>query len=183
MKDVIALQVKNKSALYNLIRKINGVLNSKRVNIDHSDIDISQYAFVDTGIAGPELRDKYQKENLAAFRERLRILVDHCLKMGAKPIFVTQPTAHYRWQNDKWVGTSAEFPDISGFRFNGVDYFYLLNELNAVIKEVAGNQHIVVDLTNMPIWEPADFYDWVHMTPRGAAKVGNTLFNVLKDKL
>ena len=36
-----------------------------------------------------------------------------------------------------------------------------------------------IDLAAEPVWDDADFYDFEHMTPAGAAKVGRCLFDEL----
>ena len=40
-----------------------------------------------------------------------------------------------------------------------------------------------MDLAGRGDWTDADFYDLVHMTPQGAAKVGNLLYESLKTEV
>ena len=40
-----------------------------------------------------------------------------------------------------------------------------------------------MDLAGRGDWEDADYYDLVHMTPQGAAKVGGFLYEALKGKV
>jgi hypothetical protein len=64
---------------------------------------------------------------------------------------MTQPTIQYRFIDGKLVGTSRK-EDFNGHAYNGVDYYNLLTRLNNVIYEVAGKDLVVVELTNLPMW-------------------------------
>jgi lysophospholipase L1-like esterase len=179
----VKAEIKNKSVLYNLYRKISGQLKAINADIFHQRIDITNWDYTDTGVAPKELLDQYQGEHLDAFRKRLERLVVLTNKMGAKPIFVTQPSLFYKFKDGKLWGLSKT-NTLRELEHNGVDVYYLLTLTNQVIKEVAAAHDIIfVELTSLPIWEPADFYDLYHMTPAGAKKVGNEMFNQIKNKI
>jgi hypothetical protein len=65
-------------------------------------------------------------------------------------------------------------------RINGVDYYYMMKMLNettlATCLEIGG---IPIDVANNIQWEDGDFYDNVHNTPQGAAKIGRYLYSEL----
>jgi hypothetical protein len=85
--------------------------------------------------------------------------------------------------NEKLIGVD-DHSLIEGHPYNGVDYFHLMVELNRVIYEVANdNKYGVIELTTLPIWEECDFYDFTHMTPSGAQKVGIEMFKQINDKI
>jgi hypothetical protein len=53
-------------------------------------------------------------------------------------------------------------------------------EFDRVLEEVGRQTGAAfIDLAAEPIWADADFYDFEHMTPAGAAKVGTCLFDAL----
>ena len=174
--------LKNNSAISNLVRKLIGMIRAKRLDVYHKKIDFKNVSFTENGLADDKLFETFKKENLAAFKKRLQTLISYTRKYGGEIIFVTQPSSKYKFIKNKLWGIS-EVSELQGFPYNGVDYYYLLSELNKVIYEVAGDEFIVVELTSLPIWEKDDFYDWFHMTPKGARKVGDEIYNQLKNRL
>jgi len=59
----------------------------------------------------------------------------------------------------------------------------MMRKLDNVTKSVAVEKGAsFVDLASKPIWEDSDFYDFSHMTPEGAQKVGTLLYEALKNK-
>jgi lysophospholipase L1-like esterase len=181
-KKSLISTIKNNSCFVNLYRKIRGINKAKKLGVGHQKIVFSNYTFTDKGIADTSLINYFKGDNINNFKKRLIRIVELTHKLGAEPVFITQPSIKYKFIDGKLFGCSAK-EDFNGFSYNGVDYYNLLTGLNKVIFEVAGNDLIVVELTNLPIWEQADFYDWYHMTPTGANKLGNEIYNQLKDKI
>jgi hypothetical protein len=70
---------------------------------------------------------------------------------------------------------------IESYRYNGVDFYHLLNKLNASIRKKCSGS-ILVDLTHVRDWEETDFYDLFHNTPQGAKKVGLEIYKNIKNK-
>jgi GDSL-like Lipase/Acylhydrolase family len=174
--------IKNNSCLVNLYRKLRGALKAKKMGIGHEKKIFSNYTYTDTGIGDPNLADHFRGDHIKNFKKRLLRLVELTHNLGAEPVFLTQPSIIYRFIDGKLSGSSFR-ESFNNLSYNGVDYYNSLSELNKVIYEVAGNNITVVELTNLPIWEFADFYDWIHMTPTGEMKLGNEIYKQLKDKL
>jgi hypothetical protein len=135
----------------------------------------------------PEIsRDNYHdimKLKNEEYSKRLGVLIEKTRQMGAEPIFVTQPSRYYRF-NDQHKLEGSEQPFKYGlYNGNGVDYYYMRQIQDSVLLAVANkNQVKCLDLAKAEnLWEENDFYDFNHMTPKGAGKVGTYLFNNLRE--
>ena len=169
--------IKINSVLYNLGRKIQGLYLAKMVyRVAHRKIDFSQIQYVDKGTRPEEFFDSYRVDVNVGYRKRLLKLIEMTEAMGAKPVFITQPSRIYKYEkDDTMMGVEEEI--------NGIDFYKMLSEVNRVIYEVAGNKYIVVELTELRIWNDNDFYDFMHMTPSGAQKVGFAIYEQIKDRI
>jgi lysophospholipase L1-like esterase len=132
------------------------------------------------------LQDSYKPmlaEKLAAYAARLEALVKRTRAMGAEPIFVTQPTHYCRHVNGRLEGVAQPLR-IDGTAVNGLDCDRMLREFDLVTLAVGGKHDVTcVDLAGSTAWDDSDFYDYVHMTPSGTRKLGEALFEALKDRL
>ena len=175
--------IKNNSCFVNLYRRIRGAMKAKKVRIGHQKTIFSNYTYIEKGIGDTNLVNYFNRDQIIYFKKRLIRLVELTRQLGAEPVFITQPTIKYEFIDGKLFGSSYE-EELKGFKYNGVDFYHLLSSINKAINEVAGNYNItVVELTNLPIWEFTDFYDWIHMTPTGEVKLGNEIYNQLKNKI
>jgi hypothetical protein len=95
---------------------------------------------------------------------------------GAVPILVTQPTASYRFKDGKILvprnKNGEPMPD---------GYIRIMIYNAATMDECITAKAICLDLANEVTFEVTDFYDDFHMTPKGNKKVGNFLFEKLRD--
>jgi len=171
-------EFKNNSVLYNLFRKINGSLKSKQWSVGHHKINFDEIEYTDSALMDEKMRNKYVIENLLSFKERVIKLIELTEKLGAEPIFMTQVSRKYKFIDNRVLGI-ASTEKMNGYVYNGVDYFYLTQELNTKIKGEAGTKYKVIDLTDLHIWEDSDFYDFFHQTPAGAKKLSLEIFNQL----
>jgi hypothetical protein len=176
-------KIEDNSAIYNLIRKIRGLVLVNRANVGHKKMDFSKYKYTDAAIGSPELMKFYQENNVIGFQKRISRLIKLSTEMGAEPIFVTQPSLLYKFKGETVLGISETLKLANVYSYNGVDFYHLLNMLNSAMLEVCEDQYLLVDLTNAPIWDQNDFYDFYHMTPKGAEKVSNEIYNQIKGKL
>jgi len=177
----IADRIRENSAIWNLYRTLHGVYNALVVSrIGHQRVKFGELKWV----REPLQRDyAFMAPRLAAYAERLRLLADLTRKMGATPIFVSQPTRHYRFTAQGIEGW-AEATPYDGRRINGVDFYHLMRALDGAARAVAAEKGaIFVDLAQRSEWADGDFYDLVHMTPQGAAKVGQFLYEALKNEV
>jgi lysophospholipase L1-like esterase len=176
----IKKSIKANSAIAHLGRTLYGTYKSMVVyKISHRSIDFNKVSWT---------RDALQKDyefmqpRLNAYAKRLRVLADLTFASGAKPIFVTQPSRKYRTTSGGIEGIQETSPYDDGHQYNGVDYYHMMKRLDSVTKAVAIEKNAYfVDLSSYANWEDIDFYDFAHLTPPGAYKVGTRLYHAIKD--
>lgn len=165
------------SALYYLFRTIRGTWQAVVVHgIGHQRVEAG--AMQKTS---DPLHDDYEfmQGRLADYEKRLLALVDKSLKLGAVPVFVSQPSRRYEVTADGVIGWAIT-KEYEGRQINGVDYYHMMRRLDAVTERVAKESGaFYIDLAAQTGWEDDDFYDSAHMTPQGARKVGEAIFNAL----
>ena len=134
------------------------------------------------------------EERLSAYKERLYKLVSYIEKMGATPVMVTQIMGDSRITNGKREGIISEYGyGLALFNdatvnpaeqavSNGVDHYIVLSLFNQISMEVCQDINgICIDLANEIQFENGDFYDRAHNTKRGSEKIGDYLFEQLKN--
>lgn len=174
-------QIKDKSAIYNAYRKIRGMQKAQKFEVGHRRIDFSRVQYTKEEILNEKLLEIYDEKNLKAFKSRIQQLVTYTKRINAIPVFVTQPSLHYKLRNDKLFGTELIQYLEDKYAYNGIGYYRLLNKLNEAITEVAGPK-LVIDLTNDNDWHVTDFYDYFHNTPTGAKKLGKKIYQKINER-
>jgi len=180
--DFVKEEIRNNSALYNLYIVIEGSFLAKINGIDHSKVVFSHYDYGAQGLLDTLDFTSFFKGRLEAYEQRLEHLVNLSEKMGATPVFITQPSRRFKFDEEHQVIGVQEVLNhkFSGFKLNGVDYYSALVEMNKVIKKVANEHSLkVIDQTRLDIWEDEDFYDFSHTTPVGSKKIGEAIANEL----
>lgn len=169
-------RIKNCSATYNLFRKLQGAFKSRVVKVSHSKIDFSKLNYVEQPLLDSAKYAALMEEKLPAYRDRISRLAELSQKMGAKPIFISQPCRKFILKPDGTVSGVSETENYGETKLNGVDYYHMLTLMNKMIEEVCLEHHYdYFDLTQSTIWEAADFYDFAHNTPSGCEKLGNEI--------
>lgn len=173
--------IKENSALYYLYRTIKGMYEANlTANIGHRAVNFSE---IEWTVRKPSIQNHQElmQERLLSYRDRLKLLNKKVRELGAIPVCVTQPSRSYRVLNGDIIGRSDFSYKYEGVDINAVDFFYMLQLLNEttleVCEEVGG---IPIDLANGVDWEDADFYDFVHNSPKGAEKIGIYLYERLR---
>jgi lysophospholipase L1-like esterase len=174
-------KIKENSALWHLVRTLRGVYAAMVVKkIGHRSI-----GFRETQWTRDALQNDYgfMEPRLSEYANRLRILADMTNGRGAKPIFVSQPSRQYRITPDGIVGRSS-VSSYDDHPFNGVDYYKMMKQLDSVTEAVASEKDaLFVDIASHPGWVDTDFYDFAHMTPQGAEKVGTLIYKSLRNTI
>ncbi|MGE5515155.1 MAG: GDSL-type esterase/lipase family protein [Bacteroidota bacterium] len=157
------------SALWQAGTKVAGMLTARRARLNHQRVDFATAQWTDTP-ADPNWRDT----NVAAYQDRLRRLAQDSHAMGAVPVFVTQTRADFRLVDGRVQGMIEE----DGL--NGVDHYRRLSAFNRATREVCSDEGLLcLDLAREVTFEPGDFYDYLHNTPQGAARIGHWLASKL----
>ncbi|GAK51904.1 hypothetical protein U14_03150 [Candidatus Moduliflexus flocculans] len=176
--------IRQNSAVFYVVRTLITIYNALVAKIDHGSVNFNNINWVTTPILSTDDYERLMRPRLNAYALRLQILCDKTYKMGAIPIFVTQPTRNYRFYHNEFQGI-AELPEYFGATINGIDYYYMMRKLDAVTMQICQENHgICIDMDQeVKLWQDHDFYDRFHMTPTGTRKIGDYLFNSLKGKL
>ncbi len=171
--------IANKSALYALFRTIRGMIRAREMHLVHGSapiqgLDWGKYRPVEE----PAPPDPARERDLAAYAERLTVLIGRIRAFGSKAVLVTQPTAEFRVR-DGWVWVPRNRD--GGLNPSG---FHIMDRFNRVTMSTCrAAGAICVDLARTVAFEEGDFYDRVHNTPAGTRKVGEFLYRQLKDRL
>lgn len=176
--------LKERSAIYNVGRILYGIYQAElRLNITHGSTGLKKAKW-----ASEPLQTSYDElmaTRLKEYAERLELLIERTKRLGWTAIFVTQPSRYYRL-NKGTIEGFKEPVNYNGVPINGVDYYYMMRKLDRVTCSKAEEHNIFcIDLAKemMQELEDDDFYDFTHMTPKGAKKLGHYLFMILKDPL
>ena len=109
------------------------------------------------------------------FSERLKKIIYEIKTYGSKPICVSQPHLFVELKNGKKFG----FDKVSSFQgknINGIDFQESLNLINNILKkECVLNGGYFFDIASRK-FDKSDFYDLVHMSPKGTQKLADYLF-------
>lgn len=168
------------SALYYFSRTLRNAYGAMFVlGIGHSSVNFADIEWTEKPLQTGY--DEIMAARLKAYAKRLTILVNKTKQLGSIPIFVTQPYRKYRFINGTVQGI-AEKSLYENVEINGVDYYHLMKKLDAVtLDNCQQNGEVCIDMAKDTLWENEDFYDFTHMTPKGARKVGVYLVDKLKD--
>jgi hypothetical protein len=172
--------IREKSALWHLARTIRGAYMATGVLkiVDYGKVDFAMVQWTREPLQNDYV---FMSSRLDAYAQRLRILVDRTRDFGSKPIFVTQPSRHYRLTKNGVQGRTNVIT-YEGRQINGVDHYHMLRQFNSVMEAVCRERQVFfIDLAAESEWEDGDFYNFGHMTPRGARKVGLYLFARLRS--
>lgn len=111
------------------------------------------------------------RQYLAGFTQRLGSIADRCRSNQIEPVFVTQP-ALYGAAIDPETGIDLAKVDVNG-RENGALAWRLLEMYNDVTRRVASAKDLwLIDLAREMPKDSRLFYDFLHYTNAGAARVG-----------
>src|SRR6185503_1276217 len=176
----IGERIRDNSAVWQLLKTLQGTYKAMVVQrLDHRRVRFDEIRWVREPL---QANYEFATPRLEAYAQRLRLLADLTRKSGATPIFVSQPSRHYRVTSAGLEG-QADVSEYDGLRLNGVDFRQVMRKMDGVMKSVAAEKDaLYVDLAGRTDWADADYYDLVHMTPQGAAKVGSFLHEALKGK-
>lgn len=158
----------NHSALWRGGEIVAGALRARNAKLVHGDGDpYAQASWRPYLSRGDE--PSATADELEAYRARLRELAWRIQAMGAVPVFVTQTANGYRLKNGRLFGR-----DVNGSV--AVDPYHRLAAFNAATLGVCDDLRMAcVDAGAMLEMEDGDFYDYVHTTPQGSAKVGKAV--------
>lgn len=163
-------QMAQKSAIVRLSRQLAGMVKARRAKLQHQAIDFDAARWTDK----PNRPSDHGGPDAEGYKQRLKTMAQSIHRMGAVPVFITQPRGDYRVVDGKVLGVA------SAEGLNGVDQYRLLAALNQATREVCRDEGLLcLDLARELTFDKGDFYDYLHNTPAGAAKIGRWLHGKL----
>lgn len=171
----------HKSVVYHALKRVYWSFKARQFSLTHHKINLQQTAYVNQPLVkNPTDYASLTLSRRQAYAQRLQQLIQKTRNQHAIPILVSQPTAFYYTDTAGVVyGISSTIPyDVP---INGVDYFYLQQQMDATCKLVAQQQQVLyIDAARLTHWSRDDFYDYVHLNPTGTQKLADVLYGKLQ---
>ena len=165
-----------RSATYQLYRTIRSNMRARTTNVAHGRMPPQREEdFTSTGLLPPAL----QREVAAGIAERFVRSVDglreRVLARGATPIFMTQTSFGWNAARSAPRGRKDTI-QVYGHTVNFADVSVFHQTMNAALLDYCRRTGtICFDAANDVPLDAADYYDYLHNTPRGAEKIGRYL--------
>lgn len=137
----------------------------------HGAVQVSENAYAEESLS-PGI-EKLNDINLHRFQENFLALLERVENLGSIPLCVTQPHRFVRDAGTSRMGWIGVFE-----RYNGLDFEYILSNLNRVMAEHCGKYFIEVASEE---FEAEDFYDLTHTTPAGSERLAELLASRIID--
>ena len=169
---------KNHSAIYNMYRNFRGMILARNANLIHGSDNPRGfvYGYPDTKFNMSAHLSIISKA-LESYAQRLTTLIGHIRKIGAKPIIVTQIASVFKVDRDG---------NVMGRIINGAvnntdirDYATLFEHNKTAMSVCKKLDGICIDLAQKINFVSTDYYDGIHTTPSGSAKIARLIFNEL----
>lgn len=172
--------MKHNSALYRLYTLWHGRVLALEAGLEKGKgLDGVNWTTVPMQSTG----EAFYRASIERFGERVDRLLGRTRAIGAKAICATQPVRYFRVRHGTNLEGTAEIFKGPDGPLNGVDYYYKKRAIDReMVKRCQDAGAIVVDLASRE-WSDEDFYDYVHMVPRGTKKVGERLAEELAQYL
>ena len=171
--NVKAKSVIKKSFLYYAYRVLKGMALAQSSSISHRAMDFKAIKTTQIPLIDNDQYSVLMSDRLKNYDARLKILIEKTKKIGAIPVFITQPRNIYWMENGHLVGIVDSYK-FNGVEYNGVDLYYMNRLINQTTMAQAG-ESICIDLDNELKFNKDDFYDYAHNTPLGSEKIGRYL--------
>jgi len=157
----------NHSAIYRLYKTVTGHIKARRAKITHRAVTIPNTNWNKAKIPTPrfDLKEKELIKYLDNYEERVGILIRRIRDWGAKAVVVNQVRADWRMRNGEVYGQGTNGANI------GLYVSMTLFNRRAM-KACEEAKAICIDLATKLEFQNGDFYDLVHTTPKGSAKIG-----------
>lgn len=175
--------IKRRSAIYLLYTTIWGAKIAREARLGHGQARVigqdpatgqSLWRPVDA-TSVPRDDSGQQAQRLAAYAERVVELIRRIRGFGAEAILVTQSRADYRVRDGQVFGRLQ-----ADRRIDTGSYAKMATFNRTTLEVCRAAKAICVDLGAELWFDDLDYYDTVHATPSGAAKIGAYLHEQLK---
>jgi lysophospholipase L1-like esterase len=160
------------SEVYSLGQNLSRYLIAQSRGLHHTEIDLSTAQTLDhiPDAAAPKTLQDYRTDSVPFFAARLDSLIKVSRDHGIEPVLITQPTL-YGPGLDPVTGVNLATVKL-GDHLNGRLMFAIVELYNEVTRQVAQKEGVLlIDLARQLPRDSASYYDYLHYTEAGAAKV------------
>lgn len=166
------------SKTVNFLYDVKWLLHPVHIYNDKQNWDFKVFKSINLEKAYIDSALKKQDVLLQRFRERLDNIIVLCRQYNIQPVFITQPLVF----GDGTVNGGNPSIDFHVFNDteNGMLFWKKLQLYNKVTMQVAdANKVFCIDLATLMPKDTLYFYDMMHYTNEGAAKVADIIYNAL----
>jgi hypothetical protein len=158
--------IANHSALWRAGEIVKGMWQAQKARVVHGGAAAHGAPWVAFAGDFPPIEEALAAD-LSAYAARLTELAKRIRAHGAVPIFMTQPAGYYRLVDGELYGQPQ--PDGS---VNVGAYFRLMAFNDQLLATCRALNEVCFDVAREVEFADGDFYDAVHTTPAGSAKIG-----------
>jgi lysophospholipase L1-like esterase len=148
----------------------------------HSEVDLTKLTVLEHDAKLTAITLAQQAEPVRRYAERLNAIVELCRRNGIEPVFTTQP-ALYGDVTDPVTGVDLATIQVRG-AVNGRLQWRVLEMYNDTMRRVAKGRGVM--LVDAAVEMPKDsrlYYDLMHFTNEGAARLGGLVADRLEPYL
>ena len=171
--------IRNNSAIYSMYANIRGMIHARDAQLLHGGKKPRTYEYVYPKILfDVDTRAQEISGALQAYANRLEKIIYYIRELGAQAIIVTQNAAVYRYDSNgkllvRKIDGQVNQKDL-------LDHATLLSHNQTAMVVCQKLNAICIDLAEKLRLDVEDYYDSIHTTPSGSAKIGRFLFQILK---
>ncbi len=170
----------NHSVLYNRFRQIRGMFVAQRTRLIHGAYKTAKMEWKPVTVVPGSETQGIPEPVLAAYRSRLSVLAQKIREdMAAEPVFITQKRGEYKvMQGQLFVrAEKSQKPSSAQAMWN-------MQSINRATLEICAKMKLTcVDLAREISFQDGDFYDQIHTSPSGSRRIGEFIYQKLKNKL
>jgi hypothetical protein len=177
-----AVFVRDHSELVALAQNLFRAARAKEAGFGHGQIDLRTIPHLEHNEADTQATIAKFSVQLPSFASRVAAIVDECRSHGIEPILVTQPGL-YGDAVDPATGVDLSTLQVKGAA-NGRLWWRVQELYNDVTRQTARARGIVlVDAARELPKDSRLFYDFMHFTNEGAAKLGDLVADGMESRL
>jgi lysophospholipase L1-like esterase len=175
--------VKVNSVTYSIYDRLHQFFLSKYkppyVNHNFTNLQNKEWTKNSIGIVPDEIVSMY----VSGFLDRVEILIKKTKQFGSQPVFISQPTFTYHFQDDTLYGIKDSLK-YGEYYINGIEYHEIAKSYYSELETLCENNSVsYIDIFNYTEWSVLDYYDYFHMTPKGTSKLAKVIFDLIKNRI
>ncbi len=183
MLERFGIWLNNHSHIAQLALVVRRSIRAKQFGLSHNAIDLEKVNLLPEPIAEDKAREVMEGHlaYVAAYRDRVRLLVEAVQRLGARPVLITQPALYGQPSADASRDWSLlPMPDRFGV-VDGITKWRVQELYNDVLRTLAASEGLLlIDLAVSLPKDDAYFYDQVHFNLQGEKKVAEIIAEAIR---